>query len=226
MAREICDPKRLRTPKSSSMNRLYLALVLVLFAPALYSQNNYTEIYGTIDGPHFGKIFLFFDGEYDQKDSVSSDITDGKFYFKVDRPRPVLGRLHLGQTSTVCDVYIEGAVMNISCVNDIKDLKDTLNELSIVSVTGSHTEDVKRQFESWLGKLTSSGLPDKEISDKYFQQLYTLIETNPGSKAGPYLLSKALNLIPSQIESLNKMVSPALANTFEEKETLKLIRQN
>jgi len=207
------------------MKRLYLALLLILFASALYSQNNYTEIYGTIDGPHYGKIFLFFDGEYDQKDSVSSDITDGKFYFKVDRPRPVLGRLHLAQTSTVCDVYIEGASMNISCVNDIKDFKDTLNELSIVSVTGSHTEDVKRQFENWLGKLTSSGLPDKEISDKYFQQLYTLIEANPGSKAGPYLLSKALNLIPSQIESLNKMVSPALANTFEEKETLKLIRQ-
>jgi len=207
------------------MKRLCLALLLALFAPALYSQNNYTEIYGTIEGLSYGKIFLFFDGEYDRKDSISSDITDGKFYFKVERPRPVLGRLHLGQTSTVCDVYIEGAAMNITCVNVIKDFKDTLNDLSIVSVTGSHTEDVKRQFESWLNKLCSSGLPDKEISDKYFQQLYTLIEANPGSKAGPYLLSKAHNLIPSQIESLNKMVSPALTNTFEEKETLRLIRQ-
>jgi hypothetical protein len=207
------------------MKRFYFALLLSLFAPAVYSQNNYTEIYGAIEGPHYGKIFLFFDGEYDRKDSLSADITDGKFYFKVEGPRPVLGRLHLGQTSTVCDVYIEGPQMEITCVNNIKDLKDTLNELSITRVTGSHTEEVKRQFESWLEKLTSSGLPDKEISDKYFQQLYTLIQTNPGSKIGPYLLSKAHNLIPSQIDSLNRMVSPALANTFEEKEALKLIRQ-
>ena len=208
------------------MKRLYFALLLSLFAPALYSQqNNYTEIYGTIDGSHYGKIFLFFDGEYDKKDSLSSDITDGKFYFKVEGPRPVLGRLHLGQTSTVCDVYIEGQQMNISCTNNIKDLKDTLNELLIIQVTGSHTEEVKRQFENWLEKLTSSGLPDKEISDKYFQQLYTLIQAHPGSKVGPYLLRKARNLIPSQIDSLNRMVSPALANTFEEKEAVKLIRQ-
>ena len=208
------------------MKRLFFALLLSLLAPALYSQqNNYTEIYGTIEGHHYGKIFLFFDGEYEKKDSLSSDITDGKFYFKVEGPRPILGRLHLGQTSTVCDVYIEGSQMNISCVNDIKDLKDTLNELSITQVTGSHTEEVKRQFENWLEKLTSSGLPDKDISDKYFQQLYTLIQANPGSKVGPYLLSKAHNLIPSQIDSLNRMVSPALANTFEEKEAVKLIRQ-
>jgi hypothetical protein len=207
------------------MNRLYFALLLSLFAPALYSQNNYTEIYGAIEGKYYGKIFLFFDGEYEKKDSLSSDITDGKFYFKVEGQRPVLGRLHLGQTSRVCDVYIEGPVMNISCVNDIQDFKDTVNELSITRVTGSHTEEVKRQFENWLEKLTSSGLPDKEISDKYFQQLYTLIQAYPGSKVGPYLLSKAHNLIPSQIDSLNKMISPALANTFEEKEALKLIRQ-
>jgi hypothetical protein len=63
------------------------------------AQDKPFEIYGAITCEYKGKIFLFFDGHYRQNDSLSSVITNEKFYFTGKVPLRILGKLHMDQTS-------------------------------------------------------------------------------------------------------------------------------
>jgi hypothetical protein len=101
----------------------YFILLLSLLVTRLHAQNNVIEISGTITGTYNSKMYLFFDGEARLKDS--SPITDGKFYFKLNRQGPVLARLHLGQKSLLRDVYVEGAKMELSCTSNCSRLYKT-----------------------------------------------------------------------------------------------------
>lgn len=93
----------------------------------------------------------------------------------------------------------------------------------VTSVKGSRTEELKRNFESWLDKLLKSGQDEKLINDQYYQQLLAVVQNNPGSKVSPYLISKATRLPLEKLEALNKLVNPALAGSFEVKQTEKLL---
>jgi peroxiredoxin len=199
----------------------YFILLLSLLVTRLHAQNNVIEISGTITGTYNSKMYLFFDNEAKQKDS--SHITDGKFYFKLNRQGPVLARLHLDQQSLLRDVYVEGGKMEISCTNEMKIDKDTFNIFTITAVKGSRTEELKRNFESWLDKLLQSGQEEKAVIEQYYQQLLTVVQNNPGSKASPYLIGKAYRLPFEKLETLGKLVNPALAGTFEVRQADRLI---
>lgn len=54
---------------------------LVLFQTMLRGQDQPFEIWGSLTGEYHGKIFIFFDNHYRQKDSISAEIVDGKFHF-------------------------------------------------------------------------------------------------------------------------------------------------
>ena len=64
------------------MRDFKLSIVFLLVPLFSFCQNRPFEIFGTITGNFNSKIYLFFDGTYKQKDSISSEIKDGKFYFK------------------------------------------------------------------------------------------------------------------------------------------------
>lgn len=200
----------------------YFILLLNLLFVRVQAQNNVIEISGTITGTYDSKMYIFFEDEYKQINSISSPITDGKFYFKLNRQGPVLARLHLDQRSLIQDVYVEGANMEIACTNEMKIDKDTFNMFLVTTAKGSRTEELKRNFESWFDKLVKSGQDEKAVNEQYYQQLLAVVQNNPGSKVSPYLIGKAANLPLEQLETLNKLVSPALAGTYETKQAEKL----
>jgi peroxiredoxin len=204
----------------------YFILLLNLFFIRVNAQNNPIEISGTITGAYNSKMYIFFEDEYKLKDSISSPIIDGKFFFKLNRQAPVLARLHLDQSSFIQDVFVEGSKMEISCTNEMRIDKDTFNLFFITSVKGSRTEELKRNFESWLDKLSKSGLEKKEFNEQYYQQLLIVVQNNPGSKASPYLISKANDLGLEKLETLNKLVTPALAGTYEARQTERLLTRH
>lgn len=199
----------------------YFILFLSLLFTRVHAQNNVIEISGTITGTYDSKMYLFFDG--DIKEKISTPITDGKFHFTINRPGPVLARLHLDQRSLLWDVYIEGANIEINCTNEMKIDKDTFNMFFVTAVNGSRTEELKRNFESWLDKLLKSGQEEKLVNEQYYQQLLAVVQNNPGSKVSPYLISKATPLPLEKLETLYKLVTPALAGTFEAKQVEKLL---
>ena len=201
----------------------YFILFLHLLFVRVHAQNNTIEISGTITGNYNSKMYIFFEDEYKQINSISSPITDGKFYFKLNRQGPVLARLHLGQKSLLQDVYAEGTRMEINCTNEMKIEKDTFNMFLVTAVTGSRTEELKRNFESWLDKLVKSGQDEKAVNEQYYQQLLAVVQNNPGSKVSPYLISKATKLPFEKLETLYKLVTPSLVGTFEVKLAERLI---
>jgi peroxiredoxin len=205
------------------MKRPYFILLLSVLFTKAFAQNNSIEISGTISGSYNSKIYIFFEDEFKRKDSISSPITDGKFSFSINRPAPVLGRLHLDQASFIQDVYLEGPKMELTCTNEMKIDKDTFNLFFITHVTGSRTEELKRNFESWSEKLLKSGQEDKVINEQYYQQLMTVVQNNPGSKVSPYLVSKATRLPLEKLETLYKLIAPSLANSYEAAQAAKLI---
>ncbi|MCS3798811.1 redoxin family protein [Niastella sp. OAS944] len=199
----------------------YFILLLNLLFVRVQAQNNAIEISGTIAGTYNSRMYIFFDGEI--KEKISTPITDGKFHFTINRQGPVLARLHLDQKSLLWDVYIEGANMEIACTNEMKIDKDTFNMFFVTAVKGSRTEELKRNFESWLDKLKKSGQDEKAVNEQYYQQLLAVVQNNPGSKVSPYLIGKATSLPIEKLETLTKLVSPALAGTFEVKQAEKLL---
>ena len=211
-----------------SMKDLKLSFIL-LFVPLFsFCQSRPFEIFGTITGNFNSKIYLFFDGNYRQKDSISSDIKDGKFYFKGTAPMPIQARLHMDQQSLICDLYIDNIRTEVKCTTKIdvyNDGKDTLNMLSVASVKGSATDKLKSDFETSLKKINRSKLSDEEKREIYYQHLSAFIRKHPKSKVSPYLLGKASSLFYSQVKQLSTFIDTSLNKTFEAKGVTGLLNQ-
>ena len=204
-------------------------IILFLFIPLFsFCQNRPYEIYGTITGNFNSKIYLFFDGNYKQRDSISTEIKDGKFYFKGSAPMPIQARLHMDQHSLICDIYIENTQTYIKCTTEIQVYnkgQDTLNMLSVTSVKGSAMNQLKMDFESSLEKINKSKISDEEKREAYYQHLFAFIKKHPKSKVSPYLLGKASSLFYSQVKQLNVFIDTSLNKTFEAKSVTRLLNQ-
>jgi thiol-disulfide isomerase/thioredoxin len=186
---------------------------------------------GTLTGDHVGKIFLFFDDHYRQKDSISADIIDGKFHFSGTVNLPVLCRIHLDQHSYIADFYLDEGHVTLSCANVLRiapskinhDPPDTLNLLSIGATTGSKTEEEKSGFEHWLTALKASTQPDSERNTEYFNRLRSFIQEQPASKVAAYLLGQAHDLTYNQVYRLSLQLDSSLGRTYEWKTVVSLL---
>ena len=172
-------------------------------------------------GKYKSKIYLFFDNHYRQRDSMSSEIKDGKFYFKGTVITPVLGRLHLDQTSTIADFYFDGDTTYVHCTNRIttfvneKKQKDTLNNLTISNVKGSSTQDLIIGFETWQKELKKSSESDKQKNEAYYEKLLLFVQDHPKSKASLFLLGKATSLSYVQAMQVSKLIDTSLKSSYE-----------
>lgn len=203
--------------------------VLLILVPFIsFSQGRTFEIFGTISGEYLGRIYIFFDNNFRQRDSISSGIKDGKFYFKAKATLPVQTRLHLDQQSYIGDIYIDNSRTYVTCtttMNVTNNGRDTLNMLSVINVKGSATDKLKSSFETWLQNLKKSKLPDEEKREAYYQKLAAFIRKYPKSKVSLYLLSKANILSYSQVNELSKLTDTSLNKTFEAKSVSRLLSQ-
>src|SRR5690242_20436108 len=103
------------------MLKIAMFLFAVILAITSTAQTQRFEIFGTIQGQHYSKVYLFFDGNLKQKDSLSSEIKDGKFHFSGSVQMPALARLVLDdQNSFIADVYIDNSKTYVACTNEIK----------------------------------------------------------------------------------------------------------
>lgn len=209
-----------------TMKYLRLTFAIIFFPSFSFGQSQAFEVFGTISGEYNSKIYLFYDGNYKQRDSISAEIVNGKFYFKAAAQLPIQARFHLDQQSFIQDVYIDSKKTYITSTNKMniygKD-KDTMNMFTIVGVKGSKSEVLKRSFEDWLTELKASKKTEEEKSQAYFDRLYALVSNNRKNKVSPYLISKASSLRYSQVTTLNSLVDTTLNNTFEGKSVVKLL---
>ncbi|MBV4359936.1 TlpA disulfide reductase family protein [Pinibacter aurantiacus] len=210
------------------MRYFKISLIFILASFASFSQSKTFEIFGTISGKYNSKMYLFFDGNYKQRDSIVSEIKDGKFYFKGSAPMPAQARLHMDQRSFIRDIYIDNSKTYVTCTTEMKINKsdlDTTNELTVIDVKGSAADKLKTDFEKWLENLKKSKASKEEQSDAYYQKLTAFIKEHPKSKVSPYLLGKASMLSYSQVKKLNGLIDNSLDNTFETKSVSTLLEQ-
>lgn len=213
------------------MPRYKLFLLLLICPLVLLGQETEFEIHGSIKGPYAGKIYLFFDGNYRQKDSISAEIVNGKFYFKSHAALPILCRFHLDQTSYIQDVYIDSNKLFIDATNEFSihdndnNGKDTLNIFTIVETRGSALEKLKSDFEQSIKEVKGSGKSDEEKRNIHYQKLLEFISENPKSKVSQYLLGKASDLFYSQANQLAELIDTTLTNTFENRGVKNLLAQ-
>src|SRR2546423_363846 len=200
-----------------AVKKLTFCLAFILISFFSISQTKPFEIFGTITGNYNGNIYLFFEGNYRQRDSISSEIKDGKFYFKGKVSMPIQARLHMDQQSFIQDIYIDNIKTYVKCftkMNISNQGQDTMNMLSIISVQGSKTDRLKTDFEKWLENLKESNKSDEEKRESYFEKLSAFIKMHPKSKLSPYLLGKASTLYYSQVEELYKLIDNSLRTSF------------
>src|SRR5687768_1667864 len=147
------------------MRKIAISILSFILTITVFGQSETFEIFGTIKGQYNSRIYFFYDGNYKQKDSIVTDIKNGKFYFKATAPLPIQARFHLDQQSYIQDVFIDSRKVYITCSNKIDIYgtdKDTLNIFDVTKVTGSKTESMKRNFENWLTTLNASDKPEDE----------------------------------------------------------------
>ena len=208
------------------MRYLKITFISLLLSSNAFGQVQTFEVLGKIKGNYKSKIYLFFDNNYRQKDSISSKIINGKFYFKVTCSLPVQARFHLDQQSYIQDVYIDDIKTYLTCTNKIdiygKD-KDTMNLFTVTDVKGSKSETLKRNFENWLSKLKRSNKTEDDKNQEYYIKLKKFVSDNPKNKVAQYLISKASTLRYSQVASLNDLIDTSIKNTFEGKSVLSLL---
>ena len=208
------------------MRLLRLSISFLLLPAIAFGQSQTFEVFGTIKGEYHSKMYFFYEGNHKQKDSIGTEIKDGKFYFKATAPLPIQARFHLDQHSYIADIYIENKKTYLNCANRIDiygNDKDTLNLFFITKVAGSKSETLKREFENSLAILKASGKSEEEKSKEYHKKLYDFIRKHPKNKVSPYLLGKASMLRYSQVSALNELIDSSLYRTFEGKGVAKLL---
>jgi len=207
----------------SHIKSILLPGALILLQLMARGQDQPFEIDGILTGKSYGKIFLFFEDHYRQKDSISSAVIDGKFHFSGKVTLPMLCRIHMDQRSYIQDFYIDSKVTHITCANEIEVTKkqgavpDTMNKLQILTVDGSVIESAKREFERWVVQLKQSGLGGEQKSRQHADSLRAFIAQHPGNKASAYLLGEASDLHYVPAKTLLQMIDTSLSRTFEYK---------
>lgn len=215
---------------NANMKKVLKASLLLSIALPSFSfcQTRAYEIFGTISGNYNSKIYLFFEGNFMQRDSLSSEIKNGKFYFKGKTRMPIQGRLHMDQQSYIQDVYIDNNITFIKCTNKINisnNGQDTLNILSVVKVTGSSADKIKSDFEAYINRLNNSGISEQQKKEAYYQKLSSFIKSHSKSRLSPYLLGKASNLSYTQVNNLNLLIDTSLHKSFEIKSVHNLLNR-
>lgn len=169
-------------------------------------------------------LYLFFDDQYRNRYDLKFPIKNGRFSGWVQAKLPAYARFHYGQASFIQDVYIDSDSTILHFFNQKQPKgtdSDSLNELKLLSVSGSALDASRRQLEVQVKRL--SGLDSLGI-DSLYLFLERFISDNRNSRLAPYLLSKAGNLEEGRLGSLTVLVDSSLHSTFEWRELSRLLK--
>jgi len=202
----------------------YLALsVLPLLS---YCQGKSYEIQGTIAGEYTDSIYLFFDGNTRQGDSLSAAIKDGKFHFKGKvSALPALAQFHFADKSLIMDVYIDNPKTEIACTNKfvINGNGDTAHLLRLISVKGSKTDKLRSDYERELERVLSNQMSEEQKKAAQYQHLSAFIRKYPKSKVSAYQLSRVYDYNYQEVKALQSLLDASLADTYEGRSVQRLL---
>ena len=203
--------------------------VLCSCSNELKQQN--VQINGVISGTFPKKIFLFFEDQSKQQDSISAAIIDGRFSFNLQVKTPILGRLHLPGNSYLRDFYIDQPELSLYCSNKIRvaNFTDSMNLLSIDSIPGSPTEILRSTYE--LQNTNVSLHPnDKDIHSQYYTSIDSFTRKNPHAKLSAYIINQAARVLTiEEYQPLLANLDPSLKSSYEWKlayESLNQLKKN
>lgn len=175
------------------------------------------EISGVIYGTFPEKIFLFFEDQYKQRDSISAPIIDGRFTFYLQVKTPILGRLYLLGNSYISDFYIDQPKLSLYCSNKIRvtNLTDSMNVLNIDSIPGSPTDISRRTYEL-LNKNVSLNPNDTLIHSQYVKSIDSFTRKNPHAKLSAYIINQAAIVLNIQeYQPLLANLDSSLKSSYE-----------
>ena len=177
------------------MRTFKLIFLFLIIPTSFHGQEQTIEIFGKIIGESKDKIYLFFENDMAHGDSLSSNIKNGKFYFKVTAPLPILCRIHFRENSQIQEFYIDNSKTNIKLSSKLtdKNLPDSLDGartfFEILKVEGSGTESIVRSFKNWNSKLERKKQSDEQKHNIYYDKLKSLVIKYPKNKASAYLIA-------------------------------------
>jgi thiol-disulfide isomerase/thioredoxin len=222
----ICADNKIIKNADKNLFKRFLSAFFILSSLSVLGQQTTTiEISGMLKGDHVGKIYLFFEDNIREKDSISSNIINGIFRFKCDVTIPVLARIHLDNSSLIQDFYIDQKQTYLDCTNKFKMLsqKDTLNWLMIDSVKGSKMEEEMISFLRTFHTRFPNEIAKRD-SLVYYDKLSAYAEQHPASKISAYLISQSSFLSYSRLHSLYAKLDTVLNPTYEMSEVFIALR--
>lgn len=209
------------------MLKYTLSFTLVFLFYNLQAQSKKGWIGGQLDEKIHNPedtLYLFFDDQYRKRYDIKFPIKNGRFSGWVQAKLPAYARFHYGQASFIQDVYIDSDSTILQFFNQKQPKgtdSDSLNELKLLSVSGSALEASRRLLEVEVKRL--AGL-DSLGNDSLYILLERFISNNRNSRLAPYLLSKAGNLEEGQLGSLASLLDSSLHSTFEWREVSRLLK--
>jgi thiol-disulfide isomerase/thioredoxin len=208
------------------MRFLFSLLIGLVTNFCVIAQKANVSIIGEINGSYPDKIFLFFNGNFSAKDSLSTKISNGKFQFNLTTKLPILCRLHFGQNTNVVEFYIDSPKTSIFLSSKIEK-KDGLNservKFQLDSIFGSVIESTKISMGKWTEQLENSSFSNLERKRLYFKCLDDFISNNGKNILSLYFLSNNQILSLEQIIFLNNKIDKSIINSYEEEKVLRKI---
>lgn len=166
-----------------------LTVLLVFDFFTVFAQPQKVDVSGNIKGNYTGRIYLFFDDNYKQRDS--SEVINGTFHFTANVILPVRARVHVGGWSVIHDFYLDGQSAFLDCFNRmVPDSSggETHNYFRIDSIRGGK---LQVNINKFLRENNVSVVEDiyKLKDTGYYRALANFVHDNPNSKIALYLLS-------------------------------------
>lgn len=196
-----------------------IAFLMVLFTNfSLYSQTTDISISGKINGTYPDKIFLFFDGNINAKDSLSSVIANGYFQFNLKTKLPILCRLHFSENTNIVEFYIDNPTTLIflnSKIETNSENKTKRTYFQLDSIKGSVIEVNRQLFEKSLAKVEAFNISTIEKRNLHYNLLDSFITKNPKSKHALYFLATNKILSLNQINLLKSNFDTSLLSSYE-----------
>lgn len=182
------------------------------------AQKENVSIVGEINGSYPNKIFLFFNGNFSTKDSLSAKISNGKFQFNLTTKLPILCRVHFSQNTNVVEFYIDSSKTSIFLSSKIEQIDGPNSErvkFQLDSIHGSLSESTKISMGKWAEQLENSNFSIIERKRLYFKYLDDFITNNGKNILSLYFLSNNQILSLEQIIFLNKKIDMSVMNSYE-----------
>jgi peroxiredoxin len=198
------------------MNKIKLLITscICILQLVSFAQEKKYKIYGTAKGNYTGNVFLFFENNYKEKDSICCPLKDGKFYFEGNVKMPIVARVHLSGSSFIGDFYLEKSTTYVSCnfVSNVNG-KDTINGVTIESVKDSKSFPLQKQMLDTLFKAMRTA---KGKDSTVFKIYLDFIAKHPDSRVGAYYLGTYYSCLTyDEINQLKRLFSSSLNETFE-----------